>query len=55
MCLLTNGFSLRAENARALDIRLDEVFYANTLKLASRYPSGEFNIEDSENRKPGDI
>ena len=44
-----------SQAARALDIRLDEVFYANTLKLATRYPSGEFNIEDSENRKPGDI
>lgn len=41
--------------ARALDIRLDEVFYTNSLKLAARYPGGEFSIEESENRKEGDI
>ena len=44
-----------AQAAHALDIRLDEVLYINTLKLAKRYSGGEFSIEDSENRAPGDI
>ena len=44
-----------AQACIALEIRLDDVIYANTLKLAARYPDGEFNVEHSENRKAGDI
>jgi len=44
-----------AQACAALDVRLDDVLYANTLKLAARYPGGQFNVSDSENRKPGDI
>ena len=39
----------------ALDIRMDEVIYINTLKLAARYPKMKFDEYYSENRKPGDI
>ena len=45
-----------AQNAcAALDIRMDEVIYINTLKLAARYPKMKFDEYYSENRKPGDI
>ncbi len=45
-----------AQNAcAALDLRMDEVIYINTLKLAARYPKMKFDEYYSENRKPGDI
>ncbi|UNH61261.1 nucleoside triphosphate pyrophosphohydrolase [Synechococcus phage S-SZBM1] len=44
-----------AQACIALDVRLDDVVYTNTLKLAARYPDGEFSVEHSENRKVGDI
>lgn len=44
-----------AQAALALDVRLDEVIYINTLKLAARYPGGMFETNYSENRQPGDI
>ena len=44
-----------AQAALALNIRLDEVIYINTLKLAARYPNQMFEVGYSENRAPGDI
>ena len=44
-----------AQACLALDVRLDEVLYINTLKLAARYPEGFFDPNYSENRAPGDI
>ena len=44
-----------AQAALALGLRLDEVIYTNTLKLATRYPGEMFNVDYSENRAPGDI
>ena len=44
-----------AQAALALDLRLDEVIYTNTLKLAARYPNQMFEVGYSENRAPGDI
>jgi NTP pyrophosphatase (non-canonical NTP hydrolase) len=44
-----------AQACHALGVRLDDVLYANTLKLAARYPGGEFNVSHSENRKAGDL
>ena len=44
-----------AQACLALGVRLDEVIYLNTLKLAARYPTGEFTVEHSEHRKKGDI
>ena len=44
-----------AQAALALDVRLDEIIYTNTLKLATRYPNQMFEVGYSENRAPGDI
>ena len=44
-----------AQAAMALNVRLDDVIYLNTIKLAARYPTGEFTVEHSEHRKAGDI
>ena len=44
-----------AQAALALEVRLDEVIYTNTLKLAARYPNQMFETNYSENRQPGDI
>ena len=38
----------------ALGVRMEEVIYMNTIKLAARYPDGEFTVEKSENRAEGD-
>jgi hypothetical protein len=38
----------------ALGVRMEEVIYRNTVKLATRYPEGEFSVERSENRAAGD-
>lgn len=39
----------------ALNITLDDVIKENISKLESRYPGGKFDIEQSENRKEGDL
>ncbi len=39
----------------ALDISLDEVIAGNVEKLKKRYPGGEFNVFQSENRLEGDL
>ena len=38
----------------ALGVTLDEVTFRNSVKLATRYPEGEFTVVRSENRKKGD-
>ncbi len=44
-----------ASNAcMALGVRMEEIIYMNTIKLAARYPDGEFTVEKSENRAEGD-
>ena len=39
----------------ALGVSLDEVVEGNVDKLKKRYPGGEFNVYQSENRKEGDL
>ena len=39
----------------ALEIPLDEVIAGNVEKLKKRYPGGEFNVYQSENRAKGDL
>ena len=39
---------------KALDITIEEVVACNVDKLKKRYPGGEFNVYQSENRKEGD-
>ena len=39
----------------ALDIPLEDVIVGNVEKLKKRYPGGEFNVYQSENRKEGDL
>ena len=39
----------------ALEISLDEVIAGNVEKLKKRYPGGEFNVYQSENRAEGDL
>ena len=43
-----------ANACMALGVRMEEVIYRNTVKLATRYPEGEFTVERSENRAAGD-
>ena len=38
----------------ALDVTIEEVVAGNVDKLKKRYPGGEFNVYQSENRKEGD-
>jgi len=40
---------------RALNLNPNEVIEENVNKLVSRYPGGQFNVHDSENRQQGDI
>ena len=40
---------------KALDISIEEVVAGNVDKLKKRYPGGEFNVYQSENRKEGDL
>lgn len=44
-----------AQACIALKVSFDDVAIRNSLKLAARYPDGEFRIERSENRAEGDI
>ena len=39
----------------ALNITLDDVIAGNVEKLKKRYPGGEFNVYQSENRAEGDL
>lgn len=43
-----------ANACMALGVRMEEVIYRNTVKLATRYPDGEFSVERSENRAADD-
>ena len=38
---------------KALDVSIEEVVAGNVDKLKKRYPGGEFNVYQSENRKEG--
>ena len=40
---------------KALDVSIEEVVTGNVDKLKKRYPGGEFNVYQSENRKEGDL
>ena len=40
---------------KALEVPIEEVVAGNVEKLKKRYPGGEFNVYQSENRKEGDL
>ena len=44
-----------AQACMALDTTFDEIIEINVDKLKKRYPGGEFNVHQSENRKEGDL
>ena len=44
-----------AQACMALDTTFDEIIEMNVDKLKKRYPGGEFNVHQSENRKEGDV
>lgn len=44
-----------AQACMALDTTFDEVIEMNVEKLKARYPGGEFDVHNSENRKEGDL
>ena len=44
-----------AQACMGLNTTIDEIIEMNVDKLKSRYPGGEFNIHQSENRKEGDL
>ena len=44
-----------AQDCMALDTTFDEIIEMNVEKLKKRYPGGEFNVHQSENRKEGDL
>ena len=44
-----------AQACMALDTSFDEIIEMNVDKLKKRYPGGEFNVHQSENRKEGDL
>ena len=44
-----------AQACNALDLDFQTIVFTNMMKLAARYPDGEFDIFKSENRKEGDI
>ena len=44
-----------AQACMGLNTTIDEIIEMNVEKLKSRYPGGEFNIHQSENRKEGDV
>ena len=60
-----NGFHMKrelgdicwyiAQACMALDTTFDEIIEMNVDKLKKRYPGGEFNVHQSENRKEGDL
>ena len=44
-----------AQACMALDTSFDEIIEMNVEKLKARYPGGEFDVYNSENRKAGDL
>ena len=44
-----------AQACMALDTTIDEVIEMNVDKLKARYPGGDFDVHQSENRKEGDL
>jgi NTP pyrophosphatase (non-canonical NTP hydrolase) len=44
-----------AQACMALDTTFDEVIEMNVDKLKARYPGGEFDVHNSENRVEGDL
>ena len=44
-----------AQACMALDTSFDEIIEMNVDKLKKRYPGGEFNVHQSENRQEGDL
>ena len=44
-----------AQACMALDTSFDEIMEMNVDKLKARYPGGEFDVHNSENRKEGDL
>ena len=44
-----------AQACMALDTTFDEIIEMNVDKLKARYPGGEFDIHQSENRAEGDL
>ena len=44
-----------AQACMALDTTFYEIIEMNVEKLKKRYPGGEFNVHQSENRKEGDL
>ena len=44
-----------AQACMALDTTFDEIIEMNVEKLKARYPGGEFDVHNSENRKEGDL
>ena len=44
-----------AQACMALDTTFDEIIEMNVDKLKKRYPGGEFNVHQYENRKAGDL
>ena len=44
-----------AQACMALDTSFDEIMEMNVEKLKARYPGGEFDVHNSENRKEGDL
>ena len=44
-----------AQACMALDTTFDEVIEMNVDKFKARYPGGEFDVHNSENRKEGDL
>ena len=44
-----------AQACMALDTTFDEIIEMNVEKLEARYPGGEFDVHQSENRKQGDL
>ena len=44
-----------AQACMALNTDFDEIIEMNVDKLKARYPGGEFNVYQSENRKEGDL
>ena len=44
-----------AQACMALDTTFNEIIEMNVDKLKARYPGGEFDVHQSENRKEGDL
>ena len=44
-----------AQACMGLGTSLDEIIEMNVDKLKARYPGGEFDVHDSENRQEGDV